>query len=78
MSPGDVLESSGSVGLSLVMWTICGLICCMGALCALELGLLYPASGGSYVYIHYGLGDLCSDFIYEFGIEMSIFYVRKI
>ena len=58
MSPGDVLESSGSVGLSLVMWSTCGIISSLGALCALELGLLFPASGGSYVYIYHGLGDL--------------------
>ena len=29
----------------------------LGALCLLELGLLFPISGGAYIYIGKGLGD---------------------
>jgi amino acid transporter len=57
MSPGEVLAGSGSVGISLIMWVACGAISCIGALCCLELGLLYPESGGAYIYIDKGLGD---------------------
>ena len=63
MSPGEVLSSSGSVGISLIMWSVCGVISCIGALCCLELGLIYPESGGAYIYIDEGLGDLFS-FLY--------------
>ena len=49
---------TGSVGLALIMWSACGIISLFGALCALELGLMFPASGGAYVYIHNGLGDM--------------------
>ena len=57
MSPGEVLGFSNSVGTSLCLWSACGLISCLGALCLLELGLLFPISGGAYIYIGKGLGD---------------------
>ena len=55
MSPGEVLSSSGSVGVSLIMWSTCGIISSCGALCILELGLMFPESGGAYVYIQEAL-----------------------
>ena len=40
MSPGDVLNSAGTVGLAMIMWSLCGFIACLGSLC--YLGIWYP------------------------------------
>lgn len=58
VSPTGVLESSGSVGLSLVVWVGCGLISLLSGLCYIELGLLIPKAGGEFIYYHDGLGQL--------------------
>lgn len=63
VSPKGVLIESGSVGLALVIWTISGLICLLGALCFAELGTMIVSSGGMYSYIQEAFGGLAS-FIY--------------
>ncbi|KAL7644581.1 UNVERIFIED_CONTAM: hypothetical protein RMT77_004118 [Armadillidium vulgare] len=50
ISPKGVLLGSGSIGLTLIIWTICGFFSFMGALAFSELGTLFPESGGQYVY----------------------------
>ncbi|XP_020602409.1 putative L-type amino acid transporter 1-like protein MLAS [Orbicella faveolata] len=44
-TPKWVLFYVGSEGMSLVMWTICGIFALFGALCYSELGTLIPKSG---------------------------------
>ena len=52
LSPSSVLEGTGSVGMSLVVWTLCGLIALFGALCYVELGTEIPLSGAEYSYLY--------------------------
>ena len=54
-STAQVLDGSGSVGLSFVVWGFSGLYALMGAMIYSELGTTFPATGGDYVYQRDGL-----------------------
>lgn len=51
VSPTAALKYSGSVGFCLVVWTACGLVSLLGALCFAELGTVVPRSGAEYAYL---------------------------
>ena len=51
ISPGGVLKETESVGVALVIWTLCGVIALLGGLCYAELGTSIAKSGASYSYV---------------------------
>ncbi|KIR59841.1 hypothetical protein I312_101498 [Cryptococcus bacillisporus CA1280] len=59
-SPGVVVQEVGSVGASLVVWVISGLLAWTGASSYAELGCAIPLSGGSQAYLAYAFGPITS------------------
>ncbi|XP_058795708.1 b(0,+)-type amino acid transporter 1 isoform X2 [Phymastichus coffea] len=50
VSPTSLLIRTGSVGMSFVVWTGCGLLSLCGALAYAELGTMNTSSGAEYAY----------------------------
>ena len=70
-TPKWVLIYVGSVGMSLVMWSLCGLIALFGALCYCELGTLIPKSGAEYPYLMEAYGHLPA-FLYSYVFVLFV------
>jgi amino acid transporter len=58
ISPTGVTLNAGSVGSSLIIWTVAGLFNLLLALCYAELGTALPVAGGDYFYLKTLMGDL--------------------
>ena len=63
-TPSIVLEKSGSVGVSLIAWSMGALLAVAGGLCYCELALLMKNSGGDYWYLKQ---------VYRFGQSDKVF-----
>ncbi|KAF9795219.1 hypothetical protein SFRURICE_004591 [Spodoptera frugiperda] len=50
VSPSGLLERTGSVGISFIIWMACGLLSLLGALAYAELGTMNTSSGAEYAY----------------------------
>ncbi|KAK7114785.1 b(0,+)-type amino acid transporter 1-like [Littorina saxatilis] len=71
VSPKGVLQNTGSVALSLVVWILSGGISLLGGLCYSELGTLMGKSGGEYQYLKEAFGDTVG-FLYSWTSVMVI------
>ncbi|XP_045464859.1 b(0,+)-type amino acid transporter 1-like isoform X1 [Harmonia axyridis] len=58
VSPAPALAYSGSVGMCIVVWTVCGIVSLLGALAFAELGTVIPRSGAEYAYFLDSFGPL--------------------
>jgi len=56
VSPTGLLDRTGSVAMSLVVWTACGVVSMFGALAYAELGTMIPSSGAEYSYFMEAFG----------------------
>lgn len=56
VSPTGLLERTGSVAMSLVVWTACGVLSMFGALAYAELGTMITSSGAEYAYFMEAFG----------------------
>ena len=57
ISPKGALVNAGSIGLSLLVWALSGVISLIMGLVYGELGTLVPKSGGDYIYIMLAFGE---------------------
>src|ERR1700738_2206742 len=58
-TPGPILRQvDGSVGLSLLVWIVGGVLSLLGALTYAELAAANPEAGGLYCYIRDGFGRI--------------------
>ncbi|XP_031565823.1 b(0,+)-type amino acid transporter 1-like isoform X4 [Actinia tenebrosa] len=63
-SPRWVMVNAGSVGLTLIVWSVCGVLSLLGSLVYIELGLAIKESGGEYAYYKEAFGPVAS-FLYS-------------
>ncbi|KAI9446335.1 L-methionine transporter [Lactarius indigo] len=59
-SPGVVVANTGSVGASLIVWLLSGLLGWTGASSFAELGSAIPLNGGAQAYLAYSYGPIVS------------------
>ena len=72
LTPGLILRQlSGSVGYSLIVWLVGGILSLLGALTYAELAAANPEAGGLYCYIRDGFGRLPA-FLYGWSLLLII------
>uniref|UniRef100_A0A3P8PMU3 b(0,+)-type amino acid transporter 1 n=1 Tax=Astatotilapia calliptera TaxID=8154 RepID=A0A3P8PMU3_ASTCA len=71
ISPKSVLLYSGAVGPCLLIWTACGVLSTLGALCYAELGTMITKSGGEYPYFMEAFGSIVA-YLYSWTTIMVL------
>ncbi len=72
LTPGFILRQlSGSVGLSLLVWLVGGVLSLLGALTYAELAATNPEAGGLYCFIRDGFGRMAA-FLYGWSLFLVI------
>ncbi|XP_047436606.1 b(0,+)-type amino acid transporter 1 isoform X2 [Mugil cephalus] len=71
ISPKSVLLYSGAVGPCLLIWTACGVLSTLGALCYAELGTMITKSGGEYPYLMEAFGPVVA-YLYSWTTVMVL------
>ncbi|KAK5624215.1 hypothetical protein CRENBAI_000033 [Crenichthys baileyi] len=71
ISPKSVLLYSGAVGPCLLIWTACGVLSTLGALCYAELGTMITKSGAEYSYLIEAFGSLVG-YLYSWTTVMVL------
>src|SRR6201997_2052291 len=72
LTPGLILRQlNGSVGFSLLVWLVGGVLSLLGALTYAELSAANPEAGGLYCYIRAAFGRLPA-FLYGWGLCLVI------
>lgn len=69
-SPKWVAINAGSVGMTLVVWSLGGLLSVLGSLGYIELGLAISKSGGEYTYFKEAFGPVAA-FLYSWTCVLT-------
>lgn len=69
--PTSILTVAGSPGMSLIMWTLGGIIQAMLAFSVIEVALMFNKAGGPYYFIYHTFGDLAG-FVFMWGFVIFI------
>lgn len=69
-SPKWVAINAGSVGMTLVVWSLGGLLSVLGSLGYIELGLAISKSGGEYTYFKEAFGPVAA-FLYSWTCVLA-------